>query len=86
MPRRRQVAAPILKGKVTYFSGMEKPMFLPQEATEAQRRKIVNYSYAASEGQGAIVPDDAKAAYNRYIMGDITLQQAIDAAMSVYKK
>ncbi|QIL78429.1 antitoxin VbhA family protein [Hymenobacter sp. HDW8] len=83
---RSQIVRPILTGNIAYFSGMEKPTFLPQEATEAQRREIINFSYAAGEAQGAIIPDDAKAAYNRYIAGEITLQQAVDAAMSIYQK
>ena len=65
---------------------MQQPTFLPQEATEAQRREIIRFSYASAEVQGAIIPADAQAAYERYIAGEITLQQAVDLAMSIYQK
>lgn len=72
--------------KFPYVPGMEKPTFLPQEATEAQRRDIIQRAYASGEAQGAIITDNARAAYNRYIAGDITLEQAVDLAMSIYPK
>lgn len=81
---RRLFALAILPGNITYFSGMEKPTFLPQEATEAQRQAIMQRTFAAGEAQGAIITPDTRAVYNRYIVGEITLEQATDAAMSVY--
>lgn len=72
--------------KFPYVPRMEMPAFLPQEATEAQRRDIINRAYASGEAQGAIITDNARAAYNRYIAGDITLEQAVDLAMSIYPK
>ncbi|SFQ80237.1 antitoxin VbhA family protein [Hymenobacter arizonensis] len=83
---RYQVVRPILTGNNTYFSGMEKPTFLPQEATEAQRRAIMQRTFAAGIAQGAIVTAETEAAYNRYIAGEITLEQATNLAMSVYQK
>ncbi len=63
---------------------MTKPFFLPQEATEAQRRDIMNSSYAAGEAQGAIVTPETRCVYERYVRGECTLEQAIEQAMSVY--
>ena len=83
---RRQVVRTILTGNNTYFSGMEKPTFLPQEATEAQRRAIMQRTFAAGTAQGAIVTAETEAVYNRYIVGEITLEQATNLAMRVYPK
>ncbi|RPD43581.1 hypothetical protein DNI29_23475 [Hymenobacter sediminis] len=63
---------------------MNNPFFLPQEATEVQRRDIMQRSYAASQAQGAIVTPETRAVYDRYVRGECTLQQAIDKAMSIY--
>ncbi|MBW3130901.1 antitoxin VbhA family protein [Hymenobacter profundi] len=63
---------------------MTKPVFLPQEATESQRREIMERSYAASQAQGAIVTPETRAVYDRYVRGECTLQQAVDEAMSIY--
>jgi len=83
---RRQVVCSILTGNNTYFSGMEKPTFLPQEATEAQRRAIMQRTFAAGIAQGSIVTAETEAVYNRYVVGEITLEQATTLAMSVYQK
>lgn len=82
----RQVMRPILTGNNTYFSGMEKPTFLPQEVTEAQRRAIMQRTFAAGIAQGAIVTAETEAVYNRYIVGEITLEQATNLAMSIYQR
>ena len=60
------------------------PFFLSQEATEAQRREIMERSYAAGQAQGAIVTPETRAVYDRYVRGECTLQQATDEAMSSY--
>jgi hypothetical protein len=62
------------------------PAFLPQEATESQRRGIIAYAIAANEAAGAIVTLDTRAVYERYIVGEITLEQATTVAMSVYQR
>ena len=64
---------------------MTKLVFLPQEATEAQRRTIVAYSFAAGEAEGAIVTPETRAIYDQYVRGECTLEQAIEQAMSIYR-
>ena len=64
----------------------ETPAFLPQEATEAQRRAIMQRTFAAGKADGAIVTPDSRAVYERYIVGEITLEQAGAIAMSVYRQ
>ena len=63
---------------------MNPPVFLPQEATEAQRRNIMNCSFAAGEADGAIVEPETRAIYDQYVRGECTLEQAIKQAMSIY--
>jgi hypothetical protein len=62
------------------------PAFLPQEAIESQRRGIIAYAIAANEADRAIVTPDTRAVYERYIVGEITLEQAVVIAMSVYQQ
>ena len=64
----------------------ETPVFLPHEATEAQRRAIMQRTFAAGEADRAIVTPDTRAVYERYIVGEITLEQAGVIAMSVYQQ
>lgn len=64
----------------------EAPVFLPPEATEAQRRAIMQRTFAAGEADGAIVTPATRAVYARYIVGEITLEQAADVALSVYQR
>jgi uncharacterized membrane protein YebE (DUF533 family) len=63
---------------------MNPPVFLPQETTEAQRRNIMNCSFAAGEADGAIVEPETRAIYDQYVRGECTLTQAIEQAMSIY--
>lgn len=63
---------------------LDMPTFLPQEATEDQRRAIMERAYAAGEAQGAIITPDTREAYDRYVRGECTLEQATEQAMSIY--
>ena len=63
---------------------MTQPVFLPQEATEAQRRTILAYSFAAGEAEKAIVTPETRAIYDQYVRGECTLEQATKQAMSIY--
>lgn len=65
---------------------LDPPRFLPQEATIAQRRTIMERGYAAGRAQGAIITPETEAVYVRYIDGEITLEQAKQEAMSVYQR
>lgn len=58
--------------------------YLPQEATEDQRRSIMERAYAAGEAQGAIITPDTREVYDRYVRGECTLEQATEQAMSSY--
>ncbi|WP_400194237.1 antitoxin VbhA family protein [Hymenobacter sp. B81] len=64
---------------------MKQPQFLPQEATVAQRRAIMERGFAAGRAQGAIITPETEAVYNRYVNGEITLEQATAEAMRVYQ-
>ncbi|WP_188816429.1 antitoxin VbhA family protein [Hymenobacter cavernae] len=63
---------------------MTKPTFLPQEATEDQRRAIMERTYAAGQAQGAIITPATREVYERYVRGECTLEQAAEQAMSIY--
>lgn len=85
-PRPRNLVQLNQSRKSSYFTGMEKPTFLPQEATPEQRAAIVRRMVAAGEHQGAIRTDSAMQVFDRYVAGELTLEQAGDLAMSVYQR
>lgn len=81
----RATARRPLDRKITYFTGMEKPVFLPQEATQAQRREIAEATIAAVEAQAGPVSDFARTLYDRYIAGEITLDTAYNLVVHHYQ-
>ncbi len=55
---------------------MEKPIFLPQEATPEQRHDIADRAIASAEAQAGPLSKYAYDLYARYVVGEITLDMA----------